>query len=46
MIQNQTENDYFIYCLDDPETIKGLKDIIVKGPICFTQEQLVELGAI
>ncbi|WP_104384257.1 UDP-N-acetylmuramoyl-L-alanine--D-glutamate ligase [Sphingobacterium sp. HMA12] len=46
MIQNQTEKDYFIYCLDDPETIKGLERHQSKGTyLPFTQEQLVELGA-
>jgi UDP-N-acetylmuramoylalanine--D-glutamate ligase len=46
MIQNQTEKDYFIYCLDDPETIKGLERHHSKGTyLPFTQEQLVELGA-
>ncbi len=24
--QNQTVNDYFIYCADDPETIKGMEE--------------------
>lgn len=46
MIQNQTEKDYFIYCLDDPETIKGMERHHSKGTyLPFTQEQLVELGA-
>lgn len=40
MIQNQTEKDYFIYCLDDPETIKGLERHHSKGTyLPFTQEQ-------
>lgn len=46
IIQNQTEKDYFIYCLDDPETIKGLERHHSNGTyLPFTQEQLVELGA-
>ncbi|MDM1294527.1 UDP-N-acetylmuramoyl-L-alanine--D-glutamate ligase [Sphingobacterium sp. N143] len=46
MIQNQTEQDYFIYCLDDPETVKGLERHQSKGTyLPFTQEKQVELGA-
>lgn len=46
MIRNQTENDYFIYCLDDPETIKGLERHHTKAiHLPFTQEQKVDLGA-
>ncbi|UIR56474.1 UDP-N-acetylmuramoyl-L-alanine--D-glutamate ligase [Sphingobacterium sp. SRCM116780] len=46
MIQNQTKDDFFIYCLDDPETKKGLmrhKTAAMYLP--FTLEQEVEIGA-
>lgn len=31
IIRNQTSNDFFIYCKDDPETVKGLKTRVVKA---------------
>jgi len=46
MIQNQTKDDYFIYCLDDEETIKGLSLFKTEAQyLPFTQKQVVEQGA-
>jgi len=46
MIQNQTKDDYFIYCLDDPQTAAGLKRHHTAAMhLPFTQEQKVEFGA-
>lgn len=46
MIQNQTEQDYFIYCADDPEIINGLKRHHTKAMhLPFTQEKVLENGA-
>lgn len=46
MIQNQTKDDYFIYCLDDPQTMEGLKRHSTPAiHLPFTQEQKVEFGA-
>ncbi len=44
--QNQTADDYFIYCADDPETIKGMLEREFKGQLLpFSIEQKVEPGA-
>ncbi|PRD54529.1 UDP-N-acetylmuramoyl-L-alanine--D-glutamate ligase [Sphingobacterium gobiense] len=46
IIRNQTKDDYFIYCLDDEETIKGLSLFKTEAQhLPFTQKQLVEQGA-
>ncbi|WP_293913849.1 MULTISPECIES: UDP-N-acetylmuramoyl-L-alanine--D-glutamate ligase [unclassified Sphingobacterium] len=46
MIRNQTANDYFIYCLDDEETVKGLERHHTKATIWpMTQEQVINPGA-
>jgi UDP-N-acetylmuramoylalanine--D-glutamate ligase len=44
--QNQTEDDYFIYCLDDEETMKGLVRHHPKSKMLpFSIQQKVEEGA-
>jgi UDP-N-acetylmuramoylalanine--D-glutamate ligase len=44
--QNQTEDDYFIYCLDDEETMKGLERHHPKSKMFpFSIQQKVEEGA-
>jgi len=44
--QNQTADDYFIYCADDPETIKGMLEREFKAQLLpFSIEQKVEPGA-
>ncbi|EFK55759.1 UDP-N-acetylmuramoyl-L-alanine--D-glutamate ligase [Sphingobacterium spiritivorum] len=46
MIRNQTANDYFIYCLDDEETVKGLERHHTEAAIWpMTQEQVINPGA-
>ncbi len=46
MVRNQTARDYFIYCLDDEETVKGLKRHHTPAiALPITQEQIVENGA-
>ncbi len=46
MIRNQTKDDYFIYCLDDEETVKGLAVFKTDAQhLPFTQEQMVGQGA-
>ena len=46
MIQNQTKEDYFIYCLDDDETKKGLSIFKTEAHyLPFTQQEIVEQGA-
>ena len=44
--QNQTGDDVFIYCADDPETIKGMAGCIVKAiQLPFSIEKKIEPGA-
>ena len=44
--QNQTANDVFIYCADDPETIKGMNGrSIAARQIPFSIEKKIEQGA-
>ncbi|MCA5005595.1 UDP-N-acetylmuramoyl-L-alanine--D-glutamate ligase [Sphingobacterium bovistauri] len=46
MIQNQRPEDYFIYCLDDEETVKALSRFDIKAlQLPMTQEQIVSVGA-
>lgn len=46
MIRNQTKDDYFIYCLDDGETVKGLDVFKTEAQyLPFTQKEVVEQGA-
>lgn len=46
MVQNQRESDYFIYCLDDPETVAALDKHPTKAiHLPFTQELELEQGA-
>lgn len=46
MVRNQTARDYFIYCLDDEETVKGLMRHHTPAiALPITQEQIVENGA-
>jgi UDP-N-acetylmuramoylalanine--D-glutamate ligase len=46
MIQNQSPEDYFIYCLDDEETVKALPRFEIKAQqLPMTQEQIVAVGA-
>ena len=44
--QNQTAADYFIYCADDPETIKGMADRKFEAQLLpFSIETKIEPGA-
>jgi UDP-N-acetylmuramoylalanine--D-glutamate ligase len=44
--QNQTAEDYFIYCADDPETMKGMAEREFKAQLLpFSIEKKVEPGA-
>ena len=44
--QNQTGADYFIYCADDPETIKGMAERTFNAKLLpFSIEKKVEPGA-
>jgi UDP-N-acetylmuramoylalanine--D-glutamate ligase len=44
--QNQTNNDYFIYCADDPETIKGMAGRRIEAQLLpFSIEKKIEPGA-
>ncbi|MDF2431549.1 MAG: UDP-N-acetylmuramoylalanine--D-glutamate ligase, partial [Mucilaginibacter sp.] len=44
--QNQTANDFFIYCADDPETIKGIKERgFAAQQLPFSIEKKIEPGA-
>src|SRR5690606_21429912 len=46
IIQNQTENDYFIYSADDPETAKGLERFATNAlQLPFSQQDEVAAGA-
>ncbi|MBE8719522.1 UDP-N-acetylmuramoyl-L-alanine--D-glutamate ligase [Sphingobacterium pedocola] len=46
MIQNQTEQDYFIYCADDEETMKALSRFESKAILIpITQEKEIVQGA-
>lgn len=44
--QNMSENDFFIFCKDDPVTVNHLKDIIVKAHLLpFSQVEKLDEGA-
>jgi len=44
--QNQTANDYFIYCADDPETIKGMAERSFAAQLLpFSIQKKIEPGA-
>lgn len=46
ILQNQTEEDYFIYCADDEEIVKGLIRHLTKAThLPFSQRNEVEAGA-
>ena len=46
IIQNQTKDDYFIYCSDDPITAKYLKKLTIhSNPLPFTMKQEPQKGA-
>ena len=46
VIQNQRPEDYFIYCLDDEETVKALPRFDIKAAqLPMSQEQLIAVGA-
>ncbi len=46
ILQNQTENDVFIYCADDPETIKGLQTRkVIAKQLPFSIEKEIIHGA-
>ncbi|MEJ8816502.1 UDP-N-acetylmuramoyl-L-alanine--D-glutamate ligase [Lacibacter sp. H407] len=47
IIQNQTKDDYFIYCADDPVTATYLKKLTLHStPLPFTMKQEPQKGAI
>jgi UDP-N-acetylmuramoylalanine--D-glutamate ligase len=44
--QNQTANDYFIYCADDTETLKGMQErTFAAKQLPFSIEKTIEPGA-
>ena len=44
--QNQTREDHFIYCIDDPVTMKYLRQYtIISNPLPFSMNQEVNKGA-
>ena len=44
--KNQTKEDYFIYCIDDPVTMKYLRQYtIISNPLPFSMNQEVNKGA-
>ena len=46
VVQNQTAGDYFIYCADDPETIKGMQGRSFAAQMLpFSIEKTIETGA-
>lgn len=46
LIRNQTKDDYFIYCLDDEETAKGLLLYHTQAQhLPFTQKKVIAQGA-
>ncbi|KGE15536.1 UDP-N-acetylmuramoyl-L-alanine--D-glutamate ligase [Sphingobacterium deserti] len=46
ILQNQREEDYFIYCMDDEETMKALPAYTTKAMrLPFTQQQVLVQGA-
>jgi len=46
LVKNQTSNDYFIYCADDPVTMKYLNSFIhYSNPLPFTMNQEPQKGA-
>jgi UDP-N-acetylmuramoylalanine--D-glutamate ligase len=46
IIQNQTEDDYFIYCADDPVTATYLKKLTIhSNPLPFSMKQEPQKGA-
>jgi UDP-N-acetylmuramoylalanine--D-glutamate ligase len=46
IMQNQTAGDYFIYCSDDPVTMKYLKKLTIHStPLTFTMKQEPKRGA-
>ena len=47
IIQNQTKDDYFIYCADDPVTATYLKKLTLhSNPLPFTMKQEPQKGAV
>jgi UDP-N-acetylmuramoylalanine--D-glutamate ligase len=46
LVKNQTSNDFFIYCADDPVTLKYLNSFIYySNPLPFTMNQEPQKGA-
>jgi len=46
IVQNQTKDDYFIYCSDDPVTSQYLRKLTIKStPLPFTMKQEPKQGA-
>lgn len=46
IVQNQTKEDYFIYCSDDPVTTKYLNQLTIHStPLQFTMKQEPQKGA-
>lgn len=44
--QNQTEDDYFIYCIDDEETVKALPRFDIRASLlAMSQQEIVTQGA-